>query len=122
MAMICASKRQALSVLALAGLLGACAAFDADQGISRDIARPRGVFQEALDRFQSGRTLSWQDQTGQTSGTVTLIRNFQLVDDRYCREYEANYVDPSQGSLAWNGVACLGGDHIWRTVDKARLR
>lgn len=71
---------------------------------------------DALERILSGNSLSWANETTDTTGTITPLRTYRGPDGQWCREYRETITSGSADNLQFS-IACRTPDGVWRGHD-----
>lgn len=103
-------------VLALGGLLSACASpATPPEPTGSDWSAMERATQAALESTPTGESRSWINDETSHRGTVIPVRT---VDDDAapCREYQQTFTAEGTTQVAY-GYACRGEDGSWETTD-----
>jgi surface antigen len=71
--------------------------------------------QKALESAPTGQSVTWQNPDSGHSGTVTVIKTYQVSSGSYCRQYETSVNIGGKLENA-HGTACRQPDGTWKLV------
>lgn len=105
------------AAMIVGGLVGAVIGSEFARALDeRDQALAEANAQDALERYPSGSTSTWENPDNRTSGAVTPEPPFRGSDGEVCREYTQTITIDGRGETA-RGVACRNPDGTWRIVN-----
>jgi surface antigen len=97
-------------------LLGALAGGAIGNALDQaDRAAAARAQQQALERAQTGQTITWNNPDSGHYGTYTPKKTYQQSNGTYCREYQQTVTVDGKTESAY-GTACRQPDGSWKIV------
>jgi surface antigen len=81
----------------------------------RDIELANRTVQQALEKLQSGASLSWQNPDNNHSGSVSPLRTYQTKTHTFCRIYSETFTLGDE-TRRFEGTACRDDAGVWQPI------